>query len=124
MNHMRGGGPRFIEPELLDDAPEEAARQSLRDLARINRWLGGHRVARQLVGSFAAPDEPFTVLDVGSGSGDMGEAIRRAFPHALVTSADRDALHVSLAPAPRVVADAFALPFPEQSFDFVFCSLF
>ena len=121
---MRGKGARLIEPEYLDNAPEDEARQSLGDLARINRWSGGHRLARRLVGQFASPGDRFTVLDVGSGSGDMGQAIRRGFPRAVITSLDRDALHVGLAPPPGVRADAFSLPFRARSFDFVFCSLF
>ncbi|HZU28725.1 MAG TPA: methyltransferase domain-containing protein [Bryobacteraceae bacterium] len=121
---MRGTGPRCIEPELLDDAPENEARQSLRDLVRINKWSGGHGLARRLVGEFSTPADQFTVLDVGSGTGDMGDAIRRGFPRALVTSLDRDSLHAALAPPPHLIADAFALPFPPRSFDFVFCSLF
>ena len=121
---MRGNGPRCIEPELLDDAPEKEARQSLRDLVRINTWSGGHRLARRLIGEFASRADSFTVLDVGSGTGDMGDAIRRGFPCATVTSLDRDALHAGLAPPPRLVADAFQPPFGCRSFDFVFCSLF
>ena len=121
---MRGSGARLIEPEYLDDAPEEEARQSLHDLVRINRWSGGHRLARRLVGQFATPADAFTLLDVGSGSGDMGQAIRQGFPHAVITSLDRDPLHVGLAPPPGVRADAFSLPFLARSYDFVFCSLF
>jgi hypothetical protein len=121
---MRGNGARLIEPEYLDDAPEEEARQSLHDLVRINRWSGGHRLARRLVGQFAAPDDAFTLLDVGSGSGDMGQAIRAGFSRAVITSLDRDPLHVGLAARPGVRADAFSLPFRARSYDFVFCSLF
>ena len=121
---MRGSGARFIEPEYLDSAPEPEARRSLRDLERINRWSGGHRLARRLVGKFASASETFTLLDVGSGSGDMGHAVRRGFPRARVTSLDLDPLHAGLAAPPRVIADAFALPFRARSFDFVFCSLF
>src|SRR5579885_1266113 len=100
-DHMRGSGERVVEPELLDDAPESEARQSLHDLVRINRWSGGHRLARRLVGEYASADESLTLLDVGSGSGDMGEAIRRGFPRARVTSLDRDSLHAGLATPPR-----------------------
>lgn len=121
---MRGSGARLIEPEFLDDAPDEEARASLGDLERINRWSGGHRLARRLVGEFAAPSDSFTLLDVGCGSGDMGDAIRRGFPRALITSLDRDPVHVTEAAPPRLVGDAFALPFPARSHDFVFCSLF
>jgi len=121
---MRGHGARLIEPEYLDSAPEEEARQSLRDLERINRWSGGHRLARRLVGEFASASETFTLLDVGCGSGDMAAAIRAGFLRARVTSLDLDPLHVGAAAPPRVIADAFSLPFRARSYDFVFCSLF
>ena len=41
---MNGACPRerFIVPEMLDHAPPDVARASLRDLERINRYLGGY----------------------------------------------------------------------------------
>ena len=46
---------RAIQPELLECAGAESADRNLRDIARINRWLGGHRallrILRDLVGS-------------------------------------------------------------------------
>jgi SAM-dependent methyltransferase len=54
----------------------------------------------------------------------MGDALRQAFPRATVASLDRTFHHVARAAAPRVNADAFALPFRERSFDFVYSSLF
>jgi len=115
---------RVIEPEFLDSAPEHDARQSLRDLARINQLTGGHRIARRLVSEVAAPGDRFSVLDVGCGSGDMGDVIRRSFPRAVVTSLDLDPVHAAMARPPRVIGNAFALPFAERSVDIVFCSLF
>jgi SAM-dependent methyltransferase len=70
------------------------------------------------------PAERFSVLDVGAGSGATGAALRRAWPGCRVTSLDRRPLHLARAVAPRVAADAFRLPFPDRSFDFVLCSLF
>jgi hypothetical protein len=34
---------RAIQPELLECAGPEFADRNLRDIARINRWFGGHR---------------------------------------------------------------------------------
>jgi Methyltransferase domain len=115
---------RLIVPEMLDHAPPDVTRASLRDLARINRYLGGYLVLRKLFASLAEPQESFSVLDVGAASGDMGAAIRRSFPQARVTSLDYRAQHLAQAADPRVVADAFCLPFRPASFDFVFSSLF
>lgn len=115
---------RVIVPEMLDHAPPEVTRASLRDLARINRYLGGYYVVGRLFAAVAKPGDSFSVLDIGAASGDMGEAIRRRYPHARVTSVDYKPDHLAQAAAPRVAADAFALPFRPASFDFVFSSLF
>ncbi|HYP04940.1 MAG TPA: methyltransferase domain-containing protein [Bryobacteraceae bacterium] len=114
---------RLIRPEILDEQTPEAAAASLRDLVRINRWLGGHEALRSALRG-VAPEGPFTVLDVGAASGDSGRVIRQAYPQAVVTSLDYRAHHMFGAPAPKVVADAFQPPFGPGSFDIVHCSLF
>lgn len=115
---------RVIVPEMLDHAPPDVTRASLRDLARINRYLGGHYALGRLFARVARPDEAFSVLDIGAASGDMGAAIRRRYPNARVTSLDYLADHLAQAAHPKVAADAFHLPFRPASFDFVFSSLF
>jgi SAM-dependent methyltransferase len=115
---------RVIRPELLDDADPTEARPSLEDLTRINKYLGGYRVLRKMLVSVAVAGESLTVLDVGAASGDMGREIGRAFPDARVTAFDYRLEHLAAAAAPKVVGDAFRLPFGPASFDVVFCSLF
>jgi 2-polyprenyl-3-methyl-5-hydroxy-6-metoxy-1,4-benzoquinol methylase len=115
---------RCIVPEMLDHAPPDVARASLRDLARINRYLGGYYVLGRLFGGVVKAGESFSVLDVGAASGDMGAAIRRRYPRAQVTSLDYKGDHLAQAADPKLVADAFRLPFRPRSFDFVFSSLF
>ena len=115
---------RRIVPEMLDHAPPEVARASLRDLARVNRYLGGYLVLRNMFARAVQPGESFSVLDVGSASGDMGAAIVRSFPGARVTSLDYKSNHLAQAADPKLVGDAFRLPFQPKSFDFVFSSLF
>jgi ubiquinone/menaquinone biosynthesis C-methylase UbiE len=115
---------RVIVPEMLDHAPPDVARASLRDLARVNRYLGGYLVLKQLFAAVVQPAESFSVLDVGAASGDMGAAIRRLYPGARVTSLDYKIDHLAQAADPKLVADAFHLPFRPASFDFVFSSLF
>ena len=117
-------GPRLLQPELLDHAPAEVAGKNLRNLVSLNRWFGGHRLIRRLVRQVAAREERLLVLDVGAASGDMGRALRAGFPNAWVVSADYREAHLAGADPPRVAADALALPFAEQSFDIVYCSLF
>jgi len=115
---------RFIAPEMLDHAPPDIALASLRDLARVNRYLGGYYVLGKLFDSVAKHEDSFSVLDIGAASGDMGAAIGRRFPHARVTSIDYKRDHLEQATDPKLVADAFRLPFRPASFDFVFSSLF
>jgi len=115
---------RRIVPEMLDHAPPEVARASLRDLARVNRYLGGYLVLRKMFARVVRPGESFSVLDIGAASGDMGAAIQRSFPGARVTSLDYKSDHLAQAADPRVAGDAFHLPFRPASFDFVFSSLF
>ena len=115
---------RVIVPELLDRAGPEETRLNLDDLIRINRMFGGYRILRPLIGQFVKPEDSFTLLDVGAASGDMGREIHKAFPGGHVVSLDRRFPNLSFAPAPKLAADAFRLPFADGSFDFVFSSLF
>jgi len=115
---------RLIVPEMLDHAPPDVALASLRDLARINRYLGGYLVLRKVFTRLVQPGDSFSVLDVGAASGDMGAAIMRSFPNARVTSVDYKTTHLAQAADPKLAADAFHLPFRPASFDFVFSSLF
>ncbi|MBL8176055.1 MAG: methyltransferase domain-containing protein [Bryobacterales bacterium] len=115
---------REIRPELLDGASAEAAAANLGDLRRINRWLGGHDVLRTCLRRLYAPGDAFRLLDIGAASGDTGHLVRRVFPGAEVISLDRIPRNLTLAPAPKLVADAFHLPFDDASFDVAFCSLF
>ena len=115
---------RIILPEKLDHASPEEARENLRDLVRVNRLLGGYKILRKLMAQFVRAQDRFTLLDVGAASGDMGASLRRKYPRAEVTSFDYRSVHLALAGHPKVVGDAFRLPFRPRSFDFVFNSLF
>jgi SAM-dependent methyltransferase len=117
-------GARVLKPELMDHADAAEAAVCLRDLARINRWFGGHRVVVRTLKTLIEPGQRFSILDVGAASGDMGRVIRHRFPGATVVSLDYRASHLRLGQGPRVAADAFQLPFLPKTFDFVLCSLF
>ena len=54
----------------------------------------------------------------------MGDCVRANYPGARVTSLDYRLSHLRENSGPSVVGDAFALPFRDASFDFVFSSLF
>lgn len=121
---MRFRRSRWIQPELLDDQPPERAAPSLRDIVRINRYLGGHAVLRKAV-SRAVGDKPaFRFLDVGAGSGDAAGIVRSSWPNAATVSLDYRHHHVRSAPAGRIVGDAFHLPVRPASFDVVYSGLF
>jgi len=113
---------RALQPELLECAGPESADRNLRDIARINRWLGGHRALLRILRDLVSSDEHFSLLDVGAGSGDMGRCVTRHFRNASVVSLDHREFHLRGAPSPRIVADALALPFSKRTFDFVLCS--
>ena len=115
---------RFIAREILDDQTPERAAPSLADIVRINRLLGGHGVLRKRLREIVAPDEEFTFLDVGAGSGDAGEIVKRQHPNASVFSLDYRAHHLANARGHRIVADAFRWPTKPRAFDIVYAGLF
>lgn len=115
---------RVIEPELLDHADPAEARANLRDLVRINERFGGHAVLRKLLAKVAKPQQSFSLLDVGAASGDTARWVRNAYANAVTTSLDLHPVNVDAASHPKLIADAFQLPFASNSFDFVLASLF
>jgi ubiquinone/menaquinone biosynthesis C-methylase UbiE len=117
---------RADEPERLDEGvPEAEALKSLRDLKRVNRWLGGRRAIARALRPFLVPGA--RLLDVGCGSADLPAWLATRPPRpGLVVGLDLKWLHVRQAPAVvrPVVGDVRALPFPPLSFDVVTASLF
>jgi ubiquinone/menaquinone biosynthesis C-methylase UbiE len=115
---------RVIERELLDHAAPEEARANLTQIVQLNERFGGHNVLRQTLAKAVNGNPTFTLLDIGSASGDTARVIARIYPEASVTSLDLNPVNLENAPQPKLIADAFALPFKPASFDYVFCSLF
>lgn len=111
--------PRRIEShELLDehDAPREDMERSLRDLRRINKYLGGIRIYRRLLRRFS----PRSILDIGTGTSDDLEAV----PHIpLRIGLDFKIDHLLYirngSRVRRVVGDATRLPFRDGAVDVV-----
>lgn len=134
---------RVRNPELIDehDAPLERVADSLRDLARLNRYLGGaatiaHQIPRLLDGERW---NRLRMLDVGAGGADIlvtldgwlaargvrvdGVALDRG-PAATRIAAEWLKRYDTRG-GPRVVrGDALTLPFADRSFDIVYCSTF
>lgn len=115
---------RVIQPELLDHAPPAEARTNLAQIVRLNQHFGGHAVLRKTLGQVVNGHSNFSLLDIGAASGDTARLITQLYPEASVTSLDLSAINLADAPQPKLIADAFDLPFKPASFDYVFCSLF
>jgi len=119
---------RILRPEILDsnNSPAAEVKQSLIDLQRINRWFGGVSTTQKLIDIVIRETgkKELTLLDVGSATGDIPSQIANQLRIRLrYTLLDRDPTHLP-AGATRVRADALALPFCDNSFDLVTCSLF
>ena len=123
---------RKLIPELLDDDLGSASEiaSSLADLRRINRWFGGTRTTLHLLQRVAAECgcRELSLLDVAAGAGDVPLIVRR--PLGLrgiklrATLLDRRWSHLSGNPAAAVCGNALHLPFRDNAFDVVSCSLF
>jgi len=124
---------RIVHPEILDTAkpsPEDV-KDSLIDLQRINRWFGGTSTTAKLIDTVLQRTgaKKLTLLDVASATGDIPQTLQQRLGKRGVelsyTLLDRDAGHLDDDHGvPRVRGDALALPFCDNSFDLVTCSLF
>lgn len=131
---------RSAELEMMDlpGQPRELLAEDLRNLRLINRYLGCHRnVLRGLARLVREENlQKFSLLDVGTGSGDIPGAIVRWAQcnrvTARVVALERDAVSVEeaaqqtrcLGEISLLRADAMIPPFGAASFDFVLASQF
>jgi ubiquinone/menaquinone biosynthesis C-methylase UbiE len=122
---------RVDNPELLDseDCPPEDVAKSLADLCSINRRFGGVSTTRALIErvAVATGEKRFSVLEVAAGFGEVprlaaAQLAQRGI-QLEVTLVDIKRSHL-LPGDHSVVADALALPFPDNSVDLITCSLF
>ena len=121
---------RRDDPELMDapGLPEEEVEDAYRVLRLVNKQLGNLRAIRREFLRFVDEDkvgrDEITVLDVGSGSGDIPEAIRRMVPDRSIQALALDRDPTAVASAARrsldvVRGDALRLPFADHSIDLV-----
>jgi len=129
---------RRPQREMLDDAvlPIEEVERSLADIRWVNRFWGGHRVARcAVLGAILSAARPQTLLDLGSGSTDVPIVLARKASRRGVRLTpfclDLQVAHLAAArrlyggAAPALVAgDARRTPFPDGSFDWVISAQF
>lgn len=122
--------------ELIDQPAGDAELEaSLDHVAAVNRWLGGTRVLLRALAPLLPAGRDVSVLDVGTGSGDLPRAlVSWGAAHGRrirVVGADRHPQTIRIAHARnhafRMVApvrcDVLHLPFANRSFDFALISL-
>jgi len=132
--------PRNLRAELLDldEAPFDEVRESLSDVRRVNRYLGGYRVLLHHIRPFLKSyrsERPFTILDLATGSADQPIAIvdfsRRCQVSVRVTALDinrkmlnyaREEIH-GYPEIDLIQGNVHSPPFGENSFDLVINSL-
>jgi ubiquinone/menaquinone biosynthesis C-methylase UbiE len=126
---------RALRPELMD-APGlslEATQRALLDLERVNRRLLGLSASRRaLLTRLAGGPRQQTILDVGTGSGQIPRSLARAATRRNVglrfVGVDRKLSHLLLGrseggPAFRIVAAADALPLRDGAVHWSFSNL-
>jgi ubiquinone/menaquinone biosynthesis C-methylase UbiE len=122
---------RVVVAELLDtDAgtPREVE-GSLKDLRMFNSWFGGVHTMSSLLRRVARQRglKDISWVDVAGGEGYVASRTQKSLARSGITSRpvilDRASTHLSTR-HPGVCGDALALPFRDNSFDAVGCSLF
>lgn len=127
--------PRMRGTEYLDDPHVDPAlaMRSLEDIARCNRLFGGTSAVlaelRPVLAEARRRNASLTLLDVGTGAGDIPSRVRRESETCGV-DVTTIGLEVSAALAAgcralagdAIAADARALPFADRSVDVVTCS--
>jgi len=123
--------PRRLGVEVLDVSDDPGLqRRSHRDITLANRLLGGMRAVRaEFEPLFDAPGHDVTLLDVGTGTGDIPEHMmrvaRRRGMRLRVFGLDGRMELVRATrewPAEGICADALSLPFADGTFDVVLAS--
>jgi len=122
----RRRGVEYLDDPAIDPAVRARA---MADLARSNRYFGGTRAVIRAIARLPMPPRGARVLDVGTGSGDIAEALQRSAHRAgqPITVIGLD-MSPSLLLAARqsvgavVGGDALRLPIRDASVDMVVCS--
>jgi ubiquinone/menaquinone biosynthesis C-methylase UbiE len=127
--------------ELLDGPLDQPATLdgNLRDLRRINRWLGGVALSAAALEAIAAHRADLTLLDVGTGGADIPIALaklartRRRRLHAVGIDNRPEVLAAAVRARPHDVSDngvelhvgdGRRLSYADRSFDVAHASLF
>ena len=121
----------------LGDYTAEEYEGCLAELQQVNRWLGDARALRTTLLRTIDQSQlkTFSVIDVGAGSGELLRTIASWATHnnreARLTGVELNARSAraiaeqsAMFSVNAVRANAFALPFSDNQFDYAICSLF
>lgn len=122
---------RSTELERLDTGdftPAEYAKWQ-REMRVIHRLFGEMRALRNSLGRayVESGETNVSVLDVGAGSGELLRSLTKQIERAFLVGVELNAeaaRTIRDAGLNSLRADAMKLPFADDSFDYVFCSLF
>ena len=127
---------RLVNAAELIDGPLDPGTLAgnLRDLARVNRWLGGVTLSLRALRTLAGPNERLRVLDVGTGDAEVPKQLFRStaysWPNLELTATDVRPEIVTLArrnvgryPVIVKLAALHHIDEPDSSFDVVHSSL-
>ncbi len=117
---------------------DERLERALRDLRRVNWWLGAHSASLKALQPLLRGGDPVRLLDVATGGADFPEYLLRYAPQVLSTGLDihpetlqyaRKRLERRVGPEASekvrlVEGDALNLPFADNTFDVAVTSLF
>jgi SAM-dependent methyltransferase len=129
---QRSDASERLDGPLLDAA---VLRGNLRDLERVNRWLGGTALSRRAIERLAGDRSAVEVLDVGTGAADIPIALLgEDGPVQRVVGLDSrpEILEQAVARRPELartpgltlqLGDGRSLPFADDAFDIVHASL-
>ena len=130
---------RLTDAHELLDGPldEQVLAGNLRDLARVNRWLGGVGLSQRALAAVpgAGRGRSFSLLDVGTGAADiplaLAASIRKSGGTLRVVAVDTRPEVVAIArrsaasdpDVPVELIEPGRLPWPDGAFDVVHASL-
>ena len=107
---------RTSDEEIMDDfyLKGDELRKTLRDLEKINKWLGGNRISlagiRKLLNDHS---EPVRILDVGCGNGSM---LREVAEFGRINNMKFELLGIDANEYSIKIARELAVEYPEISF--------